>query len=121
MDSQLNPSETQQPPELTVSETIQLQDKVIETLRTCYDPEIPVNIYDLGLIYEANVERTGEVRVRMTLTAPSCPVAGTLPGEVESKIRELPGVTAAKIELVWDPPWDKEKMSEAAKLQLGLW
>ncbi|MGH9354828.1 MAG: SUF system Fe-S cluster assembly protein [Terriglobia bacterium] len=98
-----------------------MQDKVTETLRTCYDPEIPVNIYDLGLIYEVNVERTGEVRVRMTLTAPSCPVAGTLPGEVESKIKELPGVTSAKIELVWEPPWDMAKMSEAAKLQLGMW
>ncbi len=125
MDSDLKQSnpggEALQPVELTVSETIQLQDKVIETLRTCYDPEIPVNIYDLGLIYEVNVERTGEVRVRMTLTAPSCPVAGTLPGEVEMKIKELPGVSAAKIELVWEPPWDMAKMSEAAKLQLGMW
>jgi len=119
---QSNPGgEALQPTELTVSETIQLQDKVIVTLRTCYDPEIPVNIYDLGLIYEVNVERTGEVRVRMTLTAPSCPVAGTLPGEVEMKIKELPGVSAAKIELVWEPPWDMAKMSEAAKLQLGMW
>lgn len=125
MDNGLNQatpvSEGQSAAELTVSETIQLQDRVIEILRTCYDPEIPVNIYDLGLIYEVNVERTGEVRVRMTLTAPSCPVAGTLPGEVESKIKELPGVTTAKIELVWEPPWDMAKMSEAAKLQLGMW
>jgi len=119
---QSNPAgAAQQPAELSVSETIQLQDKVIETLRTCYDPEIPVNIYDLGLIYEVNVDRTGEVCVRMTLTAPSCPVAGTLPGEVEMKIKELPGVSSAKIELVWEPPWDMTKMSEAAKLQLGMW
>src|SRR5579885_2141285 len=87
----------------------------------CYDPEIPVNIYDLGLVYEVKVERTGEVYVRMTLTAPTCPVAGSLPPEVEQKIKELPGVTSAKIDLVWDPPWDMSKMSEAAKLQLGIW
>ncbi len=117
----LNPESTSQPAELSVSEAIQLQDKVVEALRTCYDPEIPVNIYDLGLIYEIKVERTGEVKVRMTLTAPSCPVAGILPGEVETKIRELPGVTSAKIELVWEPAWDMTKMSEAAKLQLGVW
>lgn len=108
-------------PVLTVGETIQLQDKVIEALRTCYDPEIPVNIYDLGLIYEVKVERTGEVYVRMTLTAPTCPVAGSLPPEVEQKVKELPGVASAKIDLVWEPPWEMSKMSEAAKLQLGMW
>jgi FeS assembly SUF system protein len=108
-------------PQLSVGETVQLQDKVIETLRTCYDPEIPVNIYDLGLVYEVRAERTGEVYVRMTLTAPTCPVAGSLPPEVENKIKELPGVTGAKLDLVWDPPWDMTKMSEAAKLQLGIW
>jgi len=101
-------------------EAIALQDKVIETLRTCYDPEIPVNIYELGLIYEVKVELSGEVHVKMTLTAPSCPVAGTLPGEVENKIRDLPGVEDARVEVVWDPPWDPTKMSEAAKLQLGM-
>jgi FeS assembly SUF system protein len=106
---------------LTVSEAIQLQDKVIEVLRTCYDPEIPVNIYDLGLVYEVKVERTGDVYIRMTLTAPTCPVAGTLPPEVEAKVREIPDVASAKIELVWEPPWDMTKMSEAAKLQLGMW
>jgi FeS assembly SUF system protein len=101
-------------------EAIALQDKVIETLRTCYDPEIPVNIYELGLIYEVKVELSGEVHVKMTLTAPSCPVAGTLPGEVENKIRDLPGVEDARVEVVWDPPWDPTKMSEAARLQLGM-
>lgn len=106
---------------LTVGEVVQLQDKVVEVLRTCYDPEIPVNIYDLGLIYEVKVERTGEVYVRMTLTAPTCPVAGSLPPEVEQKVKEIPGVTSAKIDLVWDPPWEMSKMSEAAKLQLGMW
>lgn len=106
---------------LSVSEAIQLQDKAVEALRTCYDPEIPVNIYDLGLVYEIKAERSGEVYVRMTLTAPTCPVAGTLPPEVEAKIKEIPGVKSVKVDLVWDPPWDMTKMSEAARLQLGVW
>ncbi|MGH9558884.1 MAG: SUF system Fe-S cluster assembly protein [Bryobacteraceae bacterium] len=94
--------------------------KVIEALRSCYDPEIPVNIYDLGLIYGIEVSPAGEVRIRMTLTAPSCPVAGVLPGQVETRVREIPGVTAVIVELVWDPPWDRNMMSDAAKLQLGF-
>ena len=97
-----------------------LRDKVIEAIRTCYDPEIPVNIYDLGLIYDTKVEPTGEVNVKMTLTAPGCPAARILPGEVEDKIRRVPLVKDVKVEVVWDPPWDKSKMSEAALLQLGL-
>ena len=117
--------QTSQTPEtsqetLTVSEVVALQDKIIEKIRTCYDPEIPVNIYDLGLIYEVKVERTAEVCVRMTLTAPGCPAAGSLPGEVEDKISVLPGVKNVKVEVVWDPPWDKSMMSEAARLQLGF-
>jgi FeS assembly SUF system protein len=108
-------------PPLSISEAIQLHDRVIEVLRTCYDPEIPVNIYDLGLIYEIKAERTGEVYVKMTLTAPTCPVAGSLPPEVETKIKELPGVNSVKVDLVWDPPWDMSRVSEAAKLQLGIW
>jgi FeS assembly SUF system protein len=118
---QEQPLENEESPKLSVGETVQLQDKVIEVLRGCYDPEIPVNIYDLGLVYEVKVERTGDVYIRMTLTAPTCPVAGSLPPEVEQKVKELPGVTSAKIDLVWDPPWDMSKMSEAAKLQLGIW
>ncbi|HEV2499796.1 MAG TPA: DUF59 domain-containing protein [Terriglobia bacterium] len=106
---------------LSVSEAIQLQDKIVDVLRTCYDPEIPVNIYDLGLIYEVKTERNGHAYIRMTLTAPTCPVAGTLPPEVEAKVKELPGITDAKVEVVWDPPWDMTKISEAAKLQLGIW
>jgi FeS assembly SUF system protein len=106
---------------LSVSEAIQLHDKIVEELRTCYDPEIPVNIYDLGLIYEIKAERSGEVYVRMTLTAPTCPVAGSLPPEVEAKIRALPGVSSVKVDLVWEPPWDMSRVSEAAKLQLGIW
>jgi FeS assembly SUF system protein len=105
---------------MNAMEAIALQDKAIETLRTCYDPEIPVNIYELGLIYEVKVELSGDVHVKMTLTAPSCPVAGTLPGEVEAKVRALEGVKDVKVEVVWDPPWDPTKMSEAARLQLGM-
>jgi FeS assembly SUF system protein len=101
-------------------ERIALQDKVVEVLRTCYDPEIPVNIYELGLIYETKVESSGEVYVKMTLTAPSCPVAGTLPKEVQEKIKPVPGVSSVKVDVVWEPPWDPSKMSEAAKLQLGM-
>ena len=97
-----------------------LQAKIIETLRTCFDPEIPVNIYDLGLIYDLRVEPSGLACIKMTLTAPSCPVAGILPGQVEAKVRGVPGVTDVKLDLVWDPPWDRNKMSDAAKLQLGF-
>jgi FeS assembly SUF system protein len=93
---------------------------VIDALRTCYDPEIPVNIYELGLIYEVTVQPTGEVGIRMTLTSPNCPVAEVLPGEVESKVRAVPGVKDTKVELVWDPPWEPSRMSEVAKLQLGM-
>jgi FeS assembly SUF system protein len=93
---------------------------VVEAMRKCYDPEIPVNIYDLGLIYETKIEPTGVVHVKMTLTAPGCPAAGVLPGEVEDRIRVLPSVTDVKVDVVWDPPWTKEMMSEAAKLQLGF-
>ena len=108
------------PATLNVSEIIALNDKIVEKLRTVYDPEIPVNIYDLGLIYKVDVENTGHVHVKMTLTAPSCPAAGTLPGEVEDKITVLPGVKGVKVDVVWEPPWDKNMMSEAAKLQLGI-
>lgn len=100
--------------------TLVLEAQVIEALRTCFDPEIPVNIYELGLIYDVQVEPSGLVRVRMTLTAPSCPAAQSLPLEVEDKIRSVPGVTAVEVEVIWDPPWDPSKMSEAAKLQLGM-
>jgi FeS assembly SUF system protein len=105
---------------LSVSEVVALQDKIVERIRTCYDPEIPVNIYDLGLIYGVNVEPTGDVLVKMTLTAPGCPAAGSLPGEVEDKVTGVPGVKNVKVEVVWEPPWDKDRMSEAAKLQLGM-
>ncbi len=102
-------------------ETIALRDKIInEVMRDIYDPEIPVNIYELGLIYDVKVETSGKVYVQMTLTAPGCPSALSLPGEVEDKIRGVPGVKDVKVEVVWDPPWDPSKMSEAARLQLGM-
>jgi len=105
---------------LNVSEIVALNDKIVEKLRTCYDPEIPVNIYDLGLIYEVKVEPTADVYVKMTLTSPACPAAGTLPGEVEDKIAVLPGVKNVRVDVVWEPTWDKSMMSEAARLQLGF-
>jgi len=97
-----------------------LETQVVEMLRSCFDPEIPVNIYDLGLIYDVKVEPSGAVEIRMTLTSPHCPVAQSLPAEVQAKVKEVPGVTEAKVDVVWEPPWDPAKMSEAAKLQLGM-
>ncbi len=97
-----------------------LEEKVIEVLKNCYDPEIPVNIFELGLIYEIAIDDNSNVEVKMTLTSPACPVAGSLPGEVEYKIREIPEVNDVKIQLVWNPPWDKDMMSDVAKLELGM-
>jgi FeS assembly SUF system protein len=98
-----------------------IEERVVEALRTIYDPEIPVDIYELGLIYNVDVdEELKSVHISMTLTSPSCPVAGTLPGEVETKVKAVEGVDDAFVELVWDPPWTMEKLSEAARLQLGL-
>lgn len=98
-----------------------LEARVVEALRTIYDPEIPVNIYDLGLIYRLQVdEASGAVEVDMTLTAPGCPVAQTFPGTVECSLRAVAGVEDVKVELVWDPPWTRERMSDAALLQLGM-
>jgi FeS assembly SUF system protein len=108
-------------PEPLSSEEIQeIEKKVIEALQTCYDPEIPVNIYELGLIYNIDVQPTGIVDIRMTLTSPACPAAGSLPPEVRWKTQEVPGVKDANVEVVWDPPWTKERMSEAARLHLGI-
>lgn len=97
-----------------------LYQRVEDMLRTVYDPEIPVNIYELGLVYDLDVSGDGVVTVKMTLTAPNCPAADAIPGEVETKLRSVEGVRDAKVELVWDPPWDKSRMSEAAQLALGL-
>ncbi len=97
-----------------------LEEKIIEVLKSCYDPEIPVDIFELGLIYEIEIDDEANVIIKMTLTSPACPVAGSLPPEVEAKVASIEEVNNAKIELVWSPPWDKEMMSEKAKLNLGF-
>jgi len=97
-----------------------IEEDVVAVLKTVYDPEIPVDIYELGLIYEVLVDEDHAVDIKMTLTSPACPVAGTLPGEVEMRARSVDGVSQVRVELVWDPPWDKDMMSEAAQLKLGF-
>jgi len=97
-----------------------LEARVIDALRGIYDPEIPVNIYDLGLIYELRIDADGKVMIEMTLTAPGCPVAQTFPDTVRRAVKEVEGVSDARVELVWDPSWDPSRMSEAARLQLNL-
>lgn len=107
-------------PSLTADRAREIESKVIEVLRTIHDPEIPVNIYDLGLIYGLAVEPAGTVAVTMTLTAPGCPLAWVIMNEVDSKVRAIPGIADVKVALTWDPPWSRDRMSEATKLQLGL-
>jgi len=97
-----------------------LRPQIVQALSKVFDPEIPVNIYELGLVYEIIVDSTSTVGIRMTLTAPACPAAQYLPGEVRRRVAEVPGVSGAKVDVVWEPPWDKDRMSDAAKLQLGL-
>ncbi len=97
-----------------------IENGIVDALKTVFDPEIPVNIYELGLIYDIDLQPDGQVQVKMTLTSPGCPVAGSLPGEVKNKVEAVPGVTAADIELVWDPAWNPSMMTEAARLQLGM-
>jgi FeS assembly SUF system protein len=103
-----------------VTDPSDVENGIVEALKTVYDPEIPVNIYELGLIYDIDIQEDGAVKVKMTLTAPGCPVAGTLPGEVQAKVAGAPGVTSAEVELVWDPAWNPSMMSEAARLELGM-
>lgn len=98
----------------------ELYEKIVDMIRTIYDPEIPVNIYEIGLIYNIDIDPSNAVSIRMTLTSPACPSAGTLPGEVEDKVRQVTGVTGARVEVVWDPVWTPTMMSEAARLQLGM-
>jgi FeS assembly SUF system protein len=98
-----------------------LEESVIAALKTVFDPEIPVNIYDLGLIYGISIDpESAHVDIEMTLTAPGCPVAQTFPGEVERRVMEVPGINSAKVELVWEPPWTRDRMTEAAMLSLGM-
>lgn len=101
-------------------EKLNLHKKVIEVLKSCYDPEIPVNIWELGLIYGVVIDDEFNVEVAMTLTSPACPVAGSLPPDIERKVKSIPGVKSAKVKVVWEPMWGPHLMSEAAKLQLGF-
>jgi FeS assembly SUF system protein len=97
-----------------------LQVAVVEVLKSIYDPEIPVDIYELGLIYDVEVSEDGDAHIKMTLTTPHCPVAESMPGEVEMRVLSVPGIRDAVVDLVWDPPWDPEKMSDVARLELGM-
>ena len=97
-----------------------LKDKIIQAMKTIYDPEIPVDIYELGLIYEIKIDEESNAYIKMTLTSPACPVAGSLPGEVKQRIESIKGVNKVKVDLVWDPPWDQDMMTEEAKLELGM-
>lgn len=97
-----------------------LRDRIIDVIRTVYDPEIPVNVYDIGLIYEVTVYPVNNVYIRMTLTSPTCPAAGVLPGEVENKVKTMPGINNVDLELTFDPPWEMSMMSDEAKLELGM-
>lgn len=101
-------------------DTAQLGEEIVKTLKTIYDPEIPVDIYELGLIYDVMVNTDNEVKILMTLTSPNCPVAESLPQEVEDKIKNIEGVSAAEVEITFDPPWSRDLMSEEAKLELGM-
>jgi FeS assembly SUF system protein len=101
--------------------TTALEPKIVDAIKTVFDPEIPVNIYELGLIYDILVDASGVAGVRMTLTAPACPAAQWLPAQVEQKVKAVEGVSDARVDVVFDPPWTKDRMSDAAKLQLGMW
>jgi FeS assembly SUF system protein len=105
---------------LSQEELNRMTDQLIEALKTVYDPEIPVDIYELGLIYKVDVSDDKDIAIDMTLTAPGCPVAGEMPGWVEDAVREVPGVRNVKVDLVFDPPWDPSRMSDEAKLQLNM-
>ena len=109
------------PPALAPDEIAALRASIVLALKTVYDPEIPVDIFELGLIYDIDIAPSGKVDIRMTLTAPGCPVAGSMPGMVREAVEQVEGVTQCAVELVWDPPWDKDRMSEAAQLELGMW
>ena len=115
------PAEQQASKTVAVAPDASLKERIIAAIRTIYDPEISVNIYDLGLIYDIDINSKSEVYVKMTLTAPACPVAGILPGQVETVIKSVDGVSDARVELVWDPPWSQENMTDEARLTLGLY
>ena len=104
-----------------IPEVKSLRDRIIDVLKSCYDPEIPVDTWELGLIYEININEGNDVHIMMTLTSPACPVAETLPPDVEQKVRDIPDVNTAKVEITFNPPWEKDMMSEEARLELGMW
>ena len=107
--------------DFTIPVVKSLRDRIIDSIKTCYDPEIPVDIWELGLIYEIKIEEGNDVNVLMTLTSPACPVAETLPPDVENKIREIPDVNSARVVITFEPPWEKDMMSDEARLELGMW
>ena len=115
-------TEQEQNPEAAKAglEVVNLYDQIIEAIKTVYDPEIPVNIYELGLIYEVNIGEHGKIDVLMTLTSPGCPAAGMLPGDVEEKVRSVKGTGDVKVEVTFEPPWDQSMMTDEAKLELGF-
>lgn len=115
-----DPADAENAPPTEKLSPLQLEEKVVDVLKSCYDPEIPVDIYELGLIYNIDVDAESNVVITMTLTAPACPVAETMPGDVESRVRSVPEVNSVRVDLTFDPPWDKSRMSEAAKFQLGF-
>ncbi len=115
------PDSTRTPFTPDAQKTEELKPVIVAAISTVYDPEIPVNIWELGLIYDVAVDASGTALVTMTLTAPGCPAAQSLPSEVERNVRAVPGLTDAKVDVVWEPGWTKDRMSDAAKLQLGLW
>jgi FeS assembly SUF system protein len=106
--------------ELTAEQIEALRPRIVDAIKTVYDPEIPVNIYELGLIYDLDIDPKGNVAIKMTLTAPGCPVAGTMPQMVRDAVAKVEGLNDIDVDLVWDPPWDKSRMSEAAQLELGM-
>ena len=118
--SELSEASQQAEPAAPTAEDERIRDGVIEALRTVFDPEIPVNIYELGLVYDVEVRPEHKVYIRMTLTSPMCPVAETLPPEVQEKARGVAGVSDVEVDLVWDPPWSPSMMTEAARLELGM-
>jgi FeS assembly SUF system protein len=114
------PQQPAEPAQISTIEQKLIEGQIIEMIRSCYDPEIPVNIYELGLIYDVRVALDGGVLITMTLTTPHCPAAQSLPKEVETKARTIPGVTAVRVNIVWEPAWNPSMMTEAARLELGM-
>jgi FeS assembly SUF system protein len=106
--------------DLTAEQIEGFRPRIVDAIKTVYDPEIPVNIYELGLIYDLDIDPKGNVAIKMTLTAPGCPVAGTMPQMVRDAVAKVEGLNDIEVDLVWDPPWDKSRMSEAAQLELGM-